>query len=141
MRATSCDLRAQASTRKQRNSDNKNTGGFTALHYTAIFNHPELARVLLTADAGLADTRDDADWTARDVANMHGNLAVVEVMDEMGAVSGNGFDEIGQQRGPDYHRMIDAHIVRELDRKDREFAAEQFVERGDARWPDEHDEL
>ena len=128
-------LDAGASTRLTRYSWIKSTSGFTALHYTAIFNHPHLTRVLLTADPSLADVKDTVGWTARDTAGMHMRQSVIEVMDEMNVrASDPWFDRIGSisAKAGLTNEYLDEQTYRRDLRRNQEHAVNQFIGNGAA---------
>lgn len=124
-----------ASTRLTRHDWIKSTSGFTALHYTAIFNHPHLTKVLLTIDPSLADVKDTVGWTARDTAGMHMRRSVIEVMDKMDVrASDPSFDQIGtlSEKSGLTTEYLDEQTCKQAFRRDQEHAVNQFLGKGAA---------
>jgi ankyrin repeat protein len=67
------------------NLDWQDTAGWTALHFCASRNHPEIARMLIDAGADLNIQDTDDDWTALHWCAIHNHPEIAKMLIDAGA--------------------------------------------------------
>ena len=66
------------------NLDWQNNDGWTALHWCAYFNHPEIAKMLLDAGADV-NIQDEDGYTALHVSAFNNRIEITQVLIDAGA--------------------------------------------------------